>query len=270
MSIITVSRETGSLGDETARLLAEKMSYSLLDRKEMEETIDGEDFPDIPLERFDEQTPSFWENFTSGKDVYLDRLRTSMLEAASRGSVVILGRGSQFILEDVPGVFRVKLIASHEVRVSRLCSKFDYDRKTAGRYCKKSDHDRNGFSRFFFGGHWTNPASYNITLSTDNLAPEIAASIISKAYMAHPSSGETGGLILKNHLVSQKVRNRILYKEKIPVDLLEVETDDGSVTIRGTVTVRENALRCEKAAKGINGVKEVEAEVYFVNPVMTY
>jgi len=62
MSIITVSRETGSLGDETARLLSEKLRYILLDRNRMEETIDGESFPDIPLERFDEQSPSFWEN----------------------------------------------------------------------------------------------------------------------------------------------------------------------------------------------------------------
>ncbi len=270
MSIITVSRETGSLGDETARLLAEKIQYSLLDRNRMEETIDGESFPDIPLERFDEHTPSFWENFTSGKDVYLDRLRTSILEAADAGNVVILGRGSQFILEGVPGVFRVKLIASRDVRVSRLCDKFEYNQKTAERYCKKSDHDRNGFSRFFFGGHWTNPTSYNITLSTDNLEPKTAASIINEAYKAHPSSGEAGGLILKNRLLSQIVRNRILYTERIPVDLLEVETDDGHVTIRGTVTVRENAQRCEKAAKEIDGVREVDAEVYFVNPVMTY
>jgi len=270
MSIITVSRETGSLGDETARLLADKLGYILLDRKRMEETIDGESFPDIPMDRFDEQSPSFWENFTSGKDVYLDRLRTSMLETASSGKAVILGRGSQFILEGMPGVFRVKLIASRDVRISRLGKSLNYDSKTAERYCRKSDHDRNGFSRFFFGGHWTDPASYNITLSTDNLDADTAASVISEAYKAHPSSSETCGKILENRLISQIVRNRILYVERIPVDLLEVETEDGHVTLRGTVTVRENAQRCESAAKSIDGVKDVDAEVYFVNPVMTY
>jgi len=270
MSIITVSRETGSLGDETARLLADKLGYILLDRNRMEETIDGESFPDIPMDRFDEQSPSFWENFTSGKDVYLDRLRTSMLETASSGKSVILGRGGQFILEGMPGVFRVKLISSRNVRISRLEKTLSYDQKTAERYCRKSDHDRNGFSRFFFGGHWTDPSSYNITLSTDNLDADTAASVLSEAYKAHPSSRETGGKILENRLISQIVRNRILYVERIPVDLLEVETDDGHVTLRGTVTVRENALRCESAAKSIDGVKDVDAEVYFVNPVMTY
>ncbi|MCK5250705.1 MAG: cytidylate kinase family protein, partial [Spirochaetaceae bacterium] len=88
MSIITVSRETGSLGDETARLLAENLRYKLLDRAAMEKTIDGEKFPDIPLDRFDEHSPSFWENFTTGKDIYLDRLRTAMLESASSGHIV--------------------------------------------------------------------------------------------------------------------------------------------------------------------------------------
>jgi len=270
MSIITLSRETGSLGDETARLLAEKLQYSLLDRNRMEETIDAEGFPDIPLERFDEHSPSFWENFTSGKDVYLDRLRTSMLDAAYRGNVVILGRGSQFILESIPGVFRVKLIAGNEVRVSRICESMNTDRKTAERYCRKSDHDRNGFSRFFFGGQWTNPGSYNITLCTDNIDPDTAAEIIRVAYLAHPASEESGGIALENRLISQKVRNRILYAERIPVDLLEVEADKGRVVIRGTVTVRENARRCEEIASGIEGVKEVDAEIYFVNPIMTY
>jgi len=270
MSIITVSRETGSLGDQTARLLAEKIQYKLLDRNRMEEAVNEECFPDIPLDRFDEQSPSFWENFTSGKDVYLDRLRTSILEAASKGKVVFLGRGSQFILEGIPGVFRVKLIASHDVRVSRICDEFSYDRKTAERYCKKSDHDRNGFSRFFFGGHWTNPITYNLTLNTDNLTIETAADVIAGAYKAYPVPNESDDSLLKNRLISQIVRNRILYVDKIPVDLLEVETEDGQVTIRGTVTVQENALRCERAAKEIDGVKEVDTEVYFVNPVMTY
>jgi len=270
MSIITVSRETGSLGDETARLLSEKLGYILLDRNRMEKTIDGESFPDIPLERFDEQSPSFWENFTNGKDVYLDRLRTSMLETASAGNAVILGRGSQFILEGIPGVFRVKLIASRDIRTARMEEKLKCDSKTAERYCRKSDHDRNGFSRFFFGGHWTDPASYNITLSTDNLDADTAAAVITEAYKAHPAAHEKGGTTLENRLISQMVRNRILYAERIPVDLLEVETDDGHVILRGTVTVRENALRCEKAAKSVEGVKEVDAEIYFVNPVMTY
>lgn len=270
MSIITVSRETGSLGDETARLLSEKLQYALLDRNAMEKTIDGGSFPDIQLDRFDEHSPSFWENFTSGKDVYLDRLRTAMLESASAGHVVILGRGGQFILNGVPGVFKVRLIAGHDVRVARLTGLLECDQKTAERHCRKSDHDRNGFSRFFFGGHWSDPASYHLTLTTDDLDSERSAEIIKEAYKASPVSRNSGGKVLDNRLTAQIVRNRILYVERIPVDLLEVEADDGHVTIRGTVTVRENASRCEEAAKLVPGVNTVEAEVYFVNPVMTY
>jgi cytidylate kinase len=268
--MITVSREAGSLGDETASLLAEKLQYTLLDRNAMEQTIDGEGFPDIQLDRFDEQSPSFWENFTTGKDVYLDRLRTAMLESASSGHVVVLGRGGQFILGGVPGVFRVRLVAGHEVRVARLTGVLECDQKTAERYCRKSDHDRNGFSRFFFGGHWADPSSYNLTLNTDGLDSEDAALIIQAAYKASPFSREAGGKVLENRLIAQIVRNRILYAERIPVDLLEVEADDGHVTIRGTVTVRENASRCEEAARDVPGVNTVDAEVYFVNPVMTY
>jgi len=270
MSMMTVSRETGSLGDETARLLAEKLQYTLLDRTTMERTIDDDTFPDIPLDRFDEHSPSFWENFTTGKDVYLDRLRTAILESSSADRAVILGRGGQFILDGVPGVFKVRLIASTEVRVARLTEFLQCDEKTAERYCRRSDHDRNGFSRFFFGGHWNEPSTYDITLCTDNLDAQTASDILRDAYHASPASRESGGIVLKNRLMAQIVRNRILYKDKIPVDLLEVEADDGHVTIRGTVTVRENAHRCEEAARNVEGVQSVDTEVYFVNPVMTY
>lgn len=270
MNNITVSRETGSLGDETARLLAEKLGYAFLDRIAMEKAVDDECFPDIPLERFDEHSPSFWENFTTGKDVYLDRLRTSMLQSAVTSNSVFLGRGGQFILQGIPSIFRVRLIASHEVRVSRLTEILKCDRKTADRYCKRCDHDRNGFSRFFFGGQWADPASYDITLCTDALEANGATEIILNAYMASPASKEKKSRVLNDRLTAQKVRNRILYVERIPVDLLEIEASDGHVVIRGTVTVKENANRCEMAAASVEGVESVVTEVYFVNPIMTY
>ena len=271
MSIITVSRETGSLGDETARLISEELGFVLLDRNALESVIDDETFPDIPTERFDEQSPSFWENFTAGKDVYLDRLRTAMLETAVKDNVVILGRGGQFILQGVPGVFRVRMIAGHDTRVARIQESMDSDHRTAERYCRRSDHDRNGFSRFFFGGQWSDPASYDLTLCTDQISSVDASRIISRAFRASGMKTERGGgTILRDRLIAQIVRNRILYVEKIPVDLLEVESEDGHVTVRGTVTVKENAKRCEDAAQTVEGVKALDAEVYFVNPVMTY
>jgi cytidylate kinase len=270
MSVITISRESGSLGENAARIIADKLRFHLMDREALEKIIEGEKFPDVPLERFDEQSPSFWEYFTGGKDVYLDRLRTAVLESAVSGGVVILGRGANFILEGIPGTLRVRIIASPDIRYDRISDKLKCDQKTAERYCRKSDHDRNGYCRFFFGGHWAGPENYDLTLSTDLLDAEYASEIIFQAYKASPAAKTSPGMALKNRLTSQTIRNRILYVHRIPVDLLEVETDGGHVTVRGTVTVRENARRCEDAVKEVEGVTSVEAEVYFVNPVMTY
>ena len=270
MSIITVSRETGSLGDETARLIAGNLGFSILDRSALEKAVDGDVFPDIPVDKFDEHSPSFWENFTSGKDIYLDRLRTAMLQSARDGKLVVLGRGGEFILRGIPGVFRVRLIAGTETRIVRTMEALGCDKRTAEKFCRKNDHDRNGFCRFFFGGHWTDPASYDMTLCTDGLSSRSAADIITGAYKASGAPDAQRGNVLTDRLTAQIIRNRILYAEAIPVDLLEVEVDDGHATVRGTVTVRENAVRCEEAAKSVPGVTAVDAEVYFVNPVMTY
>ncbi len=270
MGIITLSRQVGSLGDETARLIAEELGFGILDRPAMEKAVDGDLFPDIPVEKYDEHSPSFWENFTSGKDIYLDRLRTAMLQAASRGNVVILGRGGQFVLQGVPGVFRVRLIAGTDTRISRTMDILGCDEKTAEKFCRRNDHDRNGFNRFFFGGHWADPSSYDLTLCTDYLDSRQSAAIIAGAYAASNSVSASESGILGDRLTSQKIRNRILYGERIPVNILEVEFEDGHATIRGTVTVKENASRCEKAAASVEGVRYVDTEIYFVNPVMSY
>ncbi|MCG8453994.1 MAG: cytidylate kinase family protein [Spirochaetales bacterium] len=270
MSVITLSRETGSLGDDVARLLAERLNYRLLNREALDQTIENIGFPDIPLERFDEHSPSFWENFTTGKDVYLDRLRTAFLDAALEGECVVLGRGGHYVLEGIPGVFRVRLIAGRDTRTRRLASILECDPKTAERYCRRSDHDRNGFSRFFFGGHWSDPADYDMTLCTDRMDAHHAAEVIRAAYSSAPTQDSQNRELLHSRRKAQAIRNQILYVQRIPVDLLEVEVDHTQATIRGTVTVRENTERCERAAREVNGIETVKTEVYYVNPVMTY
>lgn len=266
MDIMTVSRQSGSLGEEIAGLLSSKLGFRLQNRSVMEQAVNGGDFPEIQLERYEEHSPSFRDNFTTGKDVYLDRLKTAILESAVSGKVVFLGRGSQFVLGGT--AFHVRIIASHDVRVKRVMSLLNCNHKTADRYCRKSDHDRSGFNRFFFGGQWSDPSVYSITLCTDHLDAESAANIIAEAFRAAPSVQNLSEL--KNRLTAQKVRNRILYTEHIPVSLLDVEASGSRVTIRGTVPAKDHSERCKMAALAVSGVSDAETEIYYINPVIMY
>jgi len=270
MGVLTISRECGSSGDKIAKIISEKTGYTLLEKNSLEQIIDNEPFPDIPLEKFDEHSPGFWENFTNEKDIYLDRLRTAVLKTADKGNAVIVGRGAQFILNGVPGVFKVKITASKDFKIQRTAEIIKKDVKTAERYCRKIDHERNGFCKFFFGGAWEDPAVYHMVISTDNFTAEETAGIIINAYKASPLSGETDSRILKDRLTAQSVRNNILYKEKIPIDLLEVECLNGKVKIVGTVSAKLNIQRCTETAMKTDGVISVDSEVFYIDPVITY
>jgi len=270
MSVLTISRECGSNGDEIAKIISGKTGYTLLERKTIEKLIDNEAFPDIHLEKFDEHSPGFRENFTNEKDIYLDRLRTAVFKTADNGKAVIVGRGAQFILSSVPGVFKVKIIASKDIRIQRAADFIKKDFKTAERYCRKIDHERNGFNKFFFGGAWEDPAVYHLIVSTDNFTAEETAEIIINAYKASPVYTKTDNRILKDKLTAQSIRNNILYKEKIPIDLLEVECKHGKVKIVGTVNSKLNIDRCTETALKTDGVISVDSEVFYIDPVITY
>ena len=53
--------------------------------------------------------------------------------------MVILGRGSAFLLQDIPHVLKVRLFAPLEVRLERVMIKNEVDRKTAEWLIEKID-----------------------------------------------------------------------------------------------------------------------------------
>ena len=52
-------------------------------------------------------------------------------ELAGSQSIVIRGRGSQFILKDFPGAFHVLIVAPIEVRVKRVMEKLKLNEEDA-------------------------------------------------------------------------------------------------------------------------------------------
>ena len=62
MAIITISRQMGSLGDEIAKSVADKLNYEYIDKPEITEAL--ADYGLRVHEKFDEKGLSFWESFS--------------------------------------------------------------------------------------------------------------------------------------------------------------------------------------------------------------
>lgn len=272
MSIITVSRQYGSLGKEIAEKLASSLGYKFLDKKSLEEQYGKYGIPDVSFEKFDEKNPGFFEYFKSGKDRYLRYLKTAVFENSKEGDCVICGRGAQLMLQGLPGILNVRIIASMETRVTHVAEKLKCDEKNAEKIIHHNDRERSGFHKFFFEHNWKDDELYDIVLNTDNLSVETAVDTLkalNSCKCLHYDPDELKKK-LEDKFIAQEVIISLLYEHSIPIDILDVTCDKGDVTIKGTVTVEQNIEQCKEAALKVPGVKSVDPEIYFITNYMGY
>ena len=137
MAIIAISRQVASLGDEIAESVAKKTGYKFITRHDLEKRIVDLGFPAEKLKKYDEKKPGFFASLVKDRDEYLNYLQTAVLEAASEGNCILIGRGSFLILENLPNLLSLRFIASDTVRMERLMKEFNWTEKQAAYYGKR-------------------------------------------------------------------------------------------------------------------------------------
>ena len=150
MAIITVSRKIASLGDEISSELAKELGYRFIERKELEQHLIDKGVVGEKLKKYDEKRPGFWASLSRDRDEYFDLLREVVYEIANKGNCIFIGRGGFAILNGIPGVYTVRLVANDNVRIKRITEEFGCTEKKAKDLIKESDSNRVGFHKCFF------------------------------------------------------------------------------------------------------------------------
>ncbi|MEI6157435.1 MAG: cytidylate kinase family protein [Atribacterota bacterium] len=168
--IITISRETESLGDEIALRLAEVLGFELVDRESVSSLLLSSGYEDLP-ESIDKEKFLSWA--ISVRDVVVKR--------AHHRPVVFLGRGGQKIFESEPDAFHVLIITSPEMRLQRTMEKYRQDEVTASHILVELDRKREKFLLETMGANWKDPVMYHLVLNTAFYPVERACETIMEA-----------------------------------------------------------------------------------------
>ena len=112
-----------------------------------------------------------------GDTRYLEALQSVVRELAKSPSLVIRGRGSQFILKDHPGSLHVLVVAPLETRVKRVMKNLKIDEEAAHREIKRFDTSRHQFVRRYFHAHLEDPLHYDLVINTGGLTFGAATSL---------------------------------------------------------------------------------------------
>jgi CMP/dCMP kinase len=171
MKVITVSREYGAGGGEVARCLAEALGWELLDHELLHRAAALEKMPDEELERLDEKALSVADRFRlhPPHQRYMHGLTEAAKQAAARGNVVLVGRGTRQLLADVPDALHLYLVAPRDWRVQRMALRDHCSMEQARTRCLQVDRRRDHFTRYFFGPDALQPEQYDLVANTDRV-----------------------------------------------------------------------------------------------------
>src|SRR5207237_5143249 len=105
-------------GYEHAQRLAEALGWELLDRQLLHQAAAVEHLPDADLERLDEKAISLADRFRlhPPHQRYIHGLTEAARQAAARGNVILVGRGTGQLIPESPDVLHLRLTAPKEWR----------------------------------------------------------------------------------------------------------------------------------------------------------
>ncbi|MGA3323861.1 MAG: cytidylate kinase-like family protein [Terriglobia bacterium] len=199
--ILTIAREYGSGGGRIAQLLADRLGWKLLDRCLVEKIAESARIKPEVAEKFDERPDPwldrlaevFWQSpglrgYIGGHvpgrfdgEVAAHLTRRIIEEAAAMGNCVIVGRGSQCILQQRDDAFHVFIYAPRGERLARVLRRdAGLTKAEAEKKLDAEDATRAAYVRGHYGEDWQNRHLYHLMLSSC-LGVEEAVSIILSA-----------------------------------------------------------------------------------------
>jgi cytidylate kinase len=148
--------------------VAEALGWELLDRELLHQAAAVEHVPDADLERLDEKAIGVADRFRLQPlhQRYIHGLTEAAREAAARGNVVLVGRGTRQLLGDTPNTFHLRLVAPREWRANRMARLEASTPERALARCHEVDRTRAHFTRYFFGPAALQPEQYDLVVNT--------------------------------------------------------------------------------------------------------
>lgn len=186
---ITISRSFGAGGARMGRIVADQLGFAFWDRELVQRIVDDTRMDRRVMDSVDEQMRGLLRGLMDGLSARTRHAETeyehSLLRVlgalASKGGVVLVGRGGAFVLGDEPAL-RVRVVCPLVVRTRRQAARRNLQEAAARRLIQRKDTARELFVRGHFGEEIGAPDNYDVVINTHRLALGQAADIVAHAY----------------------------------------------------------------------------------------
>ncbi len=197
MAVITISRQFGAGGITLGKMIAEKFGYTFADTDIIKMVAKMANVSTNFVETVEKEAGGKFSKFISktvskplvgrilkdergyiDEEIYLDYLVLIIAQMADDGDVVILGRGSQYILNDHPDAYHILLIDTFENRVRFMQKNYDLSKGRATQVVKNEDKRRVNLYRKLGKSDYDNPDLYHLVLNMSRISHDKALELI--------------------------------------------------------------------------------------------
>ena len=197
MAVITISRQFGAGGLTLGKMVAEKFGYTFADTEIIKMVAEMANVSTNFVETIEKEAGGKFSKFISktvskplvgrilkdergyiDEEIYLDYLVLIIAQMADDGDVVILGRGSQYILNDHPDAYHILLIDTFENRVKFMQDNYDLSRNRAVHVVKNEDKRRLNLYKKLGKSDYDNPDLYHLVLNRGRISLDKASELI--------------------------------------------------------------------------------------------
>jgi cytidylate kinase len=96
----------------------------------------------------------------------------------AQGNVVVVGRGGQVILRDLPDVLHVRIMAPLELRIRRHAERAGLTEAAAREAVLTRDKASADFVKYYYDADVADSTLYDLIINTGKLTPSAAADLI--------------------------------------------------------------------------------------------
>jgi CMP/dCMP kinase len=197
MPVVTISRQFGAGGHTLGETVAKHLGYQLVDRDIVAQVAKEANVSPKWVEAVEKDaggllmrlvsglvSSSFIERLLgeSGSDFdekkYLQLVRQVITKIADEGDVVLVGRGSQFILPESEQTIKVLLVAELEDRIKFMMSNYNLTKAKAEQLVRKEEKRRSAFLKLFDSHDPDDAGLYNLVINTSRLSLGEAESLV--------------------------------------------------------------------------------------------
>jgi cytidylate kinase len=197
MAVITISRQYGAGGKTLGKMIAEDLDYEFADSAIVTRVAEMANVSTHWVETVENEAGGKLSRFITrmvskplvdrilkdergyiDEEIYLDYLVLIIAQIADEGNSVILGRGSQYILNDHPDAFHILMIDKFENRVRFMREHYALSDSRATRVVKGEDKRRNALFQKLGKTDYDDPFLYHLVLNMSKISLEEARKIV--------------------------------------------------------------------------------------------